>query len=445
MPRPSDPRSLERGVRQLLANKASGNLLGPWLLLPEHLRLGTWELLCGWSGCSPEQVEPRIGLQLIHEAALCNRNLRYLGSLSQRGFELANGLPFVVSHPAVHNFLDTRTVAQTQQLQVALGQMRKANGHFIGKLLAVDPHRVRSYSKRQMRQRKEGSEGTTQKMSQTFFCIDAQTCQPLCCTLTTSAPSVSQASPALLEMTQAILNCSPNQTLVMADCEHYTDGMIAHIQQHTPFDLLTPVPRTRRIARIIEAIEADKFTRNWAGYASTKLPFKLDQGQADPCWLFVDQTGERPEETTRNAFLCTGDRPELEDLAINYPKRWHIEEFFNRDDALGWDYAGTMNINIRYATMTMGLFAQAALHQLRPRLGEQFANANAETIAQGLLAALDGDIRVCKDTIIVTCYNAPESEAFREQFCDLPNRLLDEGVDPHIPWLYNLKLDFRFK
>ena len=31
--------SVERGVRQLLADKISGNLVGLWLLAPEHLKL----------------------------------------------------------------------------------------------------------------------------------------------------------------------------------------------------------------------------------------------------------------------------------------------------------------------------------------------------------------------------------------------------------------------
>src|SRR6266498_3091126 len=40
----ADIQSLEREVRQLLADKVSCNLLGLWLLAPEHLRLGTWDL-----------------------------------------------------------------------------------------------------------------------------------------------------------------------------------------------------------------------------------------------------------------------------------------------------------------------------------------------------------------------------------------------------------------
>jgi len=67
---PCDPTSLERGVRQLLADKVCGNLVGLWLLIPEHLRLGTWDLLCGWTGQSGSRPEPRLALQLVHEAAL---------------------------------------------------------------------------------------------------------------------------------------------------------------------------------------------------------------------------------------------------------------------------------------------------------------------------------------------------------------------------------------
>ena len=87
-------------MRQLLADKVSGNLIGLWLLIPEHLRLGTWDLLCGWSGQPGQRVEPRLALQLIHEAALCSTGVRQQRSLSQRGFELANGLPFVASDVA---------------------------------------------------------------------------------------------------------------------------------------------------------------------------------------------------------------------------------------------------------------------------------------------------------------------------------------------------------
>jgi len=95
--------------------------------------------------------------------------------------------------------------------------------------------------------------------------------------------------------------------------------------------------------------------------------------------------------------------------------------------------------------MTMALFAQAAIDQLRKRLGEPFARWDAQHLAKAVFHGLEGDIRVADDTIIVTYYNAPHADALRQQYTGLPARLAAENVDPRIPWLYNFRLDFRFK
>ncbi len=157
-----DPLSIERGVRQLLADKVSGNLAGIWLLVAEHLRLGTWDLLCGWTGKPAECVEPRLAMQLVHEAAVCTSGIRAERTLHNRaGFELANGLPFVATDQAIHQLLGDLTVANAMELQIALGKLRLASGHFQGKLVAIDPHRVKSHSKRRMRTRVEKRDSRT--------------------------------------------------------------------------------------------------------------------------------------------------------------------------------------------------------------------------------------------------------------------------------------------
>ncbi|MHB0959588.1 MAG: hypothetical protein ACYC0X_29235 [Pirellulaceae bacterium] len=166
-------------MRQLLADKVSGNLAGIRLLVAERLRLGTWDLLCGWTGKPTACVEPWLALQLVHEAAVCTRGIRAERTLHERaGFELANGLPFVATDKAVHDMLRELTVAQALRLQVALGKVRLASGHFQGKLLAIDPHRVLSYSKRQMRKRVEKTGRRPNKQAQTFCVLDADTPSP---------------------------------------------------------------------------------------------------------------------------------------------------------------------------------------------------------------------------------------------------------------------------
>jgi hypothetical protein len=436
---------LERGVRQLLANKISGNLVGLWLLIPEHLRLGTWDLLCGWSNQSSERVEPRLALQMVHEAALCSTGLRQQRSLSQRGFELANGLPFVANDVAIHGLLEERTVAQSQRLQVALGRIRRASHHYTGRLLAIDPHRMRSYSKRQMRRYRDNQKSKPLKVAQTFFALDPDTHQPVCFTAATSARTATTAAIELLELAAEILTPKPGQTLVMADLEHLTAELFQHVQRQTPFDLLVPMKNTRALQNQLRAIPAEQFTPRWAGFATLKRPYHMAQRDAGELFQFVQRTGEKPDDYHRNAFLSTTDRDEVDTLTLDYPKRWHVEEFFNTHQALGWNRAGTLNLNIRYGQMTMALLAQAALHQLRCRLGDPFCTWDAAHLAKSLLAGLEGDVRVQDDTVVVTYYNAPDAERLRAHYEQLPDRLEREHISPQIPWLYGFKLDFRFR
>jgi len=134
-----------------------------------------------------------------------------------------------------------------------------------------------------------------------------------------------------------------------------------------------------------------------------------------------------------------------QDLTVHYPQRWHIEEFFKFNQALGWHRAGTLNLNIRYGQMTMALVAQAAIHQMRQRLGQPFSQWDASHLARELFGALEGDVRVKDDTIQVTYYNAPHRDRLRQQYENLPDKLQQEGIEPTLPWLYDFKLDFRFR
>lgn len=374
---------MERQVRQLLANKVCGNLVGLWLLIPEHLRLGTWDLLRSWSGSAPDALEPRLALQVVHESALCTCNLRTGRTLSQKGFELANGLPFVAADQAIHDLFAAHTAAQAQTLQISLGKLRRASGHFTGKVLAIDPHRLRSYSKRQMCRTQPSGDSKPIKM---FF------------------------DPAA----------------------------------HHGFDVLAPMTRTRHQQARWRALPEEKFQRHWAGYATAKQPYVFGPDQ-QKCFELIQRSGERPQEYEFKGYLCNADRSEMETMAVEFPKRWHIEEFFKFNQALGWQRAGTLNLNIRYGQMTMALIAQAVIHQFRQRIGSPFDCWDAAHLGKNLFAGLDGDIRVQNDTIVVTYYNAPNVETLRAHYEDLPTKLQAEKIDPHIPWLYNFKLDFRFK
>jgi len=260
-------------VRQLLADKISGNLVGLWLLVPEHLRLGTWDLLQGWTRQPTERVEPRLALQLVHEAALCTTGIRQRRALSQKGFELANGLPFLASDVAVHELLDEHTIAEAQDFQVALAKMRLASRHFAGRVLAVDPHRVRSHSKRQMRRHRPRATDQPTKVAQIFFVLDVDTHQPICLTTGTSARTVAKATPELLELTSQIFP-SAQDILFLADAEHFSAELLDHFHQQQAFHLLVPMPQQKTLVQELKALPPELFKPRWADFATVKRLYR---------------------------------------------------------------------------------------------------------------------------------------------------------------------------
>ena len=365
--------------------------------------------------------------------------------LTLRGFETLNGLPFLVGDVAVHDVLGARSVADAEELQMALGKLRRASGHYAGKLLLIDPHRSPSSTQRHVRKRNKDRGCKPIKTAQTFFCLDGDTRQPVCFTSANSARTVSQATPDLLRMAKAILAPLPPHTLVAADTEHFTAELFDHVRGETPFDFIVPFPHRKCDQHRWRQIPAEDFTRHWAGYATAVVPFMPHDSRNGPYFELVQRLGERPEEWQFHSFLSTTDKDHVEILTGDYPKRWHIEEFFNFDQSLGWRRAGTMNNNVRYGQMTMALVAQTVIHQFRRRLGDPFNAWDAQHLASAIFRGLEGDVRVRGKTIVVTYYNAPNVERLRDQYEDLPAKLTAEGVDPRIPWLYGFQLDFQFK
>jgi hypothetical protein len=435
---------LERAIRQRLANKVNGNLIGLWLLLPEHLRLGTWDLLRSWTGPSTADLHARLALQLVHESVLCVSGLRAQRTLSQRGFELLNGLPYVATDVAIHQLLDAHTVAQALRLQIALGKIRHTFGHFLGQRLILDPHRLPSHSQRQMLRLRKDPRQPPAKMAQTFFCLDADTAQPLGFTSASAARSVSCASPELLRMAEAILAPLRHRPLVLADSEHHTVELFRSLRQG-PFDLLVPKPMHPADFAALRALAPTAFQPRWPGYATLHRPFHF---AADPSATYhqvMQRTGERPGDWQFKTFLCSALRPEVQALSEDYPQRWHIEQFFDDAQALGWKHAGTLNLHIRYGRMTLALCAQAAAFMLRQRLPSPLRSWDASHFAKDFFRAVEGDLRVHHDPLLVTLYNCPHAESLKHTYENLPQKLSAEGISPAIPWLYNFKLDFRFR
>lgn len=433
------PQSNESGIREMLSRKVSGVFVGLWLLIAEHLRLGSWDLLNDWNNFQCNDLSARIGMQMVNESALCVNGIRKRNYMCHQGFEIANGLSDIVTDEEIHNVLSRHTISDSIQMQINLGKLRLANGHYNGKLLAIDPHRIITYSKRVMPKKKKLTEKPSEKMLQTYFCIDAETGQPLGFMIGSSARRTTTVSIDLLEMIDRILE---QPALLLADKEHYSDVFFSTVKHHDKFDIISPAPNNHKIISLLKEMD---YERKWAGYSVAKQDYFFERNKKDKFYLLGQRSGEIPEDYQYNGFISTVDENYLKMLSQDYDNRWSIEEFFNFEADMGWNRASTMNLNVRYGKMSLALIAQAACYQLRKNLPNPYKQWTANTLADTIFRGIDGDIRTVDDTILVTFYNASDNFNLKKSYANLPNKLIAEGVNPKIPWLYNFKLDFRFK
>ena len=217
-----------------------------------------------------------------------------------------------------------------------------------------------------------------------------------------------------------------------------------NVKTNTPFDLLVPIPKGEAQQAELKSINDDCFITRWAGFATAKRPYQMTRDRTSLLTQYIQRSGEKSAYDFMG-FLSTRDGDEVEDLTQAYPQRWHVEEFFNAYQALGWKRAGTMNLNVRYGHMSMALVAQAAISQFRQRVGPPWSEWDAKHLADAVFRGIDGDIKVSGDTIVVTLYNVPAVDKLRSCYEGLPEKLKAEQVEQRIPWLFGYKLDFRFK
>lgn len=428
---------MERLFRERLSKKICGTLVGLWFLAAEHMRMGNWDLIKGYTGCSDADIEARIAMQIVNESALCSNRIRKSNYINHQGFELLNGLGFLVTDEQVHDLLDKHTVNEAQSLQETLAVIRSNRNHYKGDLIAIDPHRIVSASQRIMPKKKKHPEEPSRKMLQTFFALDTQSGQPIGCGIGSPGVNTSIATLDLLNMVSLV----NKNALILADKEHFTEYLIQSICQKSDFEFLVPALSTERIQKIERSL---KYQRKWSGYAIAESMFNF-KGCKEKYRLVSQREGEVSGDYVYKSFLTLSARPATELLSELYHERWSIEDFFNFDGAMGFDRASTFNLNIRYGKMSLALLAQAATYEFRQKLPKPYNRWNSTHLADSVFTKIDGDIRTKDDTIIVTCYNAPKELNLHKHYQNLPGKLTSEGINPKVPWLYDFKLDFRFK
>ena len=343
----------------------------------------------------------------------------------------------LITDEQAHLLMQKHTMEQTRELLINLGIQRHLSGHYAGETIAVDPHRIISTSQRIMAKKRKVPSAPSQKMLQTFFAACAKTGQPIMAEMASTGMPTTKATSALLSSMGRIIK---SEKLLLADKEHFTYEQFKETKKYRNFDVLVPALNTSRIQNIIKTLF---YKPLWAGFAIAETMFRF-QDHSGIYRLIAQRTGENQKDYQYNAFLTTSTIDAELLICQLYDQRWTIEEFFHFENDMGMNRASTLNLNIRYAKLALSMIAQAATYQLRKKLKQKYRIWNARHLANEVLAWADGDVRVEEDTIYVTFYGRQKHLDVND-YTNLPQILLREGINPRIPWLFDYKLDFRFK
>ena len=371
---------------------------------------------------------------------LCVRiELELKNTLCHQGFAQANGLCFLATDKTIHELCDSLSIEKTIRMQIALAKNRKQLGHYHPAcLLALDPHRIPTYTKRICPKKKKKPEDKATKVLQNFFCNDALTGQPIAFLIASGGRSCSTSTLQLLQIIEQI-DLLP--ALFLADKEHYTFEVLQYFAKHEKMDAIVPAIQTAKVKKMMQALN---YTEHWPAYATATTDFYFN-GQPQLFQLIAQRTGLEFQNPSFKGFIATSKHHDWYQINQNYPNRWSIEEFFNFEGHMAWARASTLNLNIRFAKQSAALIAQAVCYEIRKLLPSPYKTWTAKHLAKTIFLDFDGDIKVKNDTIIITFYNAPEELGLKTHFENLPEKLAQQGINPKVPWLYDFKVDFRFK
>jgi len=387
-------------------------------------------------------LKRKLGLQVIHEAAMCSTRIRESNTICHQGFDILNGLPFIASDVQIHDLLSERNIEEARELQIALGKLRQIQGDYKGNLIAMDPHRINSYTGRITPKKKTNRNEQAKKVLQTFFAIDSQTGQPIGFEIGFSSNTVSNGTKNLVAQIKEIIP-DQNNSLILSDSEHYTEELISLFAKDKSLDILIPAPRNSRIINYFDKLEYKEY---WPGYYIGTTPIRFCEDENIPeQLLIVQRESEKPTEYQYKPFISTRRENIVEMLTTEFPSRWTIEEYFKYEGSLGWNKALTQNLNIRYGKMSLSLISQYLINQLRKKLPAEYRKYEVKHISDEMFHKFNGDLRVKNDTIIVTLYGIPDRLGLREFYEDLPRKLEKDNINPKVPWLFNYKVDFLFK
>jgi len=269
---------------------------------------------------------------------MCLCSYRQRRTLSQRALSWPNGLPF-----RPHRRGHPRPLAESHRPRRPttanrLGQIAPCGRTFRGHSPGAGP------APHDQLQQAPDAAGTASvpsrnqpKWLRPFSCWIVTPASRVCFSLSSSAQSVVQASPELLQLAAEILGPSSGsgrQALILADKEHFCRNSSRQCARRGFSTCSAQCRLTPIVSNAGAKFPPWNLPSTWPGYATALQPYHF---QAEPEALyheFVQRNGLRQRDFNYQGFLGTAKLSQSSRFDQGFPQRWHVEEFFKFNQAL---------------------------------------------------------------------------------------------------------------
>lgn len=447
--------SVQSGLQELLRKGFTTSCAGGFFFIPYLQELDIHSLL--GKLCSPkrEGIPPEgIALQLTFEALFgYTRGIRTVDPISQAdrfallttSFGVLSGLPFLCSPSTEYRFLTGIPMESSEQFQISLGHHLLELGHIGDKIVNMDAHSIPLYSRpvvsganlKEMKASYISQEKVYGKAIRAFYTQDQERGKPLFVQACYSGTTAGQATPVLVEATQAILG---GTFLSVTDKEWYVTQLLEYLDKIYKIEVLLPVKRTAKRLQEMEAIDFQTFKAK-AGDPPLATLFTALDGFTGRLRLFV----KRNPDGTLFGLITNKKYLRARSAMKIYSRRWRIENWFNENSFLGLNCLPSLELHAIQAALTLRLVAYHLMDNFRMNLASKFASMTPELIHRHFIQGVQGKVQLKRDQIHIDIYGFRHQAMVKNIFTNLENKLVAKGIDPRVPWLNSYKLHFEFK
>ena len=424
-------------------NNAEGFFLIPYILI--YLIPSIWQKV----GMERNGI-PSLNLliQLIFMHFFRIDRLSHINAEKDAGKHLVAGLTKMVDQSLLHRFLNRWNRNHIDTLLTEVSSRAYSLGQIIGRILNIDTHTKPFYGKAEMKKTKVSRRNRVMKAVITAFVQDQETGNMIYATNDFGKCTTSQMVPILIEKVKSITGKPPEHALF--DLGFYNGRVFAWLnRQSIKFTTLCKKYPTAKIK--LQQVVAEhefhplKFTTPTRKRMKGSFIDTTTTHVRHYRWklrLIVLKVEGKKELIS---FLTNDFSSSVVEVIERYARRWRIENWFTEQlHSHALDCLPSSDYTKNDVFDALRIITSDITKLFMNDVGSEYVDMFPKTFYRQVLKDLPATIHLTEERVFVRFEPFDDQYLFEPLFKDMDDKLERMGLDTHIPWLGNRRLEIQF-